>query len=220
MKHLFTLHIFLFLFSFPSVCNAVPIDKDTVYIDKEIASMIAPKMKKWLGFYGLNVTQFLLIREPGFDYYAPGDTASIHYTEYSDEDDFYDPQLYDYSPNKMLYLDLLPTSGVYREENGKCYYFGGDDCQEIYLVDRHKKQNKMILWNGTGAFSEAVFWINNDIFVIAQHDHGYTLSFHLFDLKNNSTKYYEYEIPIKEIRSYYFNEINLKERNILTSEYD
>jgi len=215
MKRITVISAFLFIFSIACICNT---DKpDSIYIDAKTISKIKPKIEKWLHFYSIDIAGFKLISDVK---YSMPDTTSIHYKEYGMEDDFYDPQLYDYSHNKKRYVNILPTSGVARLEDGKCYYSGGDDCQEIYLIDRGKKENFMIIWNGMGSFSEAAFWIDNNLLIIPGRSHN-GFEIHLFDLKNKYHSYYEYETDTKDITNYFFDRVNLKERGIVNSlDYD
>jgi len=208
------------------VCFPYSIENDTVYIDKKTADKIEPELKKWLYFYSLNIMKFYYSANGGCFSQDPleNDTTSMYYRAYTISNDIYDPQLYDYSPDKTRYVNLLSSTGVYREDDGKCYYMGGDDCQEIYLTDRKKKGNYMIIWNGAGSFSEAVFWVNNDVFIVAgqrmEQMPGDTFVFHLIDLNKKDCKYFEYHTSKEDVMLYYFNEINLKEREIIEPNYE
>lgn len=211
-KNLFLL-IFIFICS--TYYSSGAMKGDTTYIDKETVGKIESSLKKWLDFYELNIHNFKFQHRS--HYLSSNDSTSMYYRKYTSEDDIYDPQLYDYSPDKRRYLDLMTTAGAYREEDGKCYYLGGDDCLEIYLTDRDKKEKNMIIWQGLGGFCEDVFWINNDIFAVVGEEHSIP-EIRLFNLNTNSYNHYSYDTDINDNSRSYFKEVNLKERGIFTTQ--
>jgi len=188
--------------------------RDTTYIGIDTACKIEPFLKDWLDFYKLNISCFKL--QNSYCGLLENDSTSIYFRKYTSDDDIYDPQLYDYSPDKIRYLNLITTSGAYREEDGKCYYFGGDDCQEIYLIDRNKKEKNMIVWKGAGGFCEDVFWIDNNIFAIVGKEYNKP-EIILFDLSTHSYNHYINESKIDDTSPSYFFEVNLRERSIFTT---
>lgn len=210
------LFILLFLFSGVSVCCAT--QSDTAYIDKKTASKIQPKLKKWLDFYKLDIYKFREIPVEGIfasNLLVENDTTSIYYRKYDVKTDgVYDSVINEYSPDKKRYVNILSSVGVYREDNGKYYYMGGDDCQEVRTINREKKENYMIIWNGSGDFSEAVFWITNNLFVVAGGSwYDGTVNLQLFDIANKEFKYY-YCKSDTEPRDY-LHKVTFKERNIV-----
>ncbi|NDV94189.1 hypothetical protein D0T84_04555 [Dysgonomonas sp. 521] len=176
--------IFIFaLFSINyNMVNAQPLElawqeaESKDYIDKKLANKLKPVLKSWLDFYNLDIHKFRLGQQGETsstleDLAISVDTASIYHRPFNKEsDDIYEPVLYDYSPNKRFYLNVRETALVYRDEDNKWRYEGGDDCMEVYLTDRKKENSAIILWLGSSAFAEAAFWLNNDTFIIV----GYT----------------------------------------------
>lgn len=185
---------------------------------KNIDGKIQIKLSKWLKYYDINLSQFILTSSKKIDFRSlESDTSSLYYREFNTEDDIYSPLLHDYSPNKKFYVNLLQASGVYKED-GKYYYYGGDDCQEIYLVNRKNKTCSLILWLGSLQFCEAAFWYDNNTIILAGRnnydDNQYFL--YIFDLKKSVSFYYTLEAQLKNKRNNYFEDINLKTRGILT----
>ncbi len=192
-------------------------------IDKKEMARMQPKIQKWLDFYKLDINKFgrpaPLTGQgdlPMVDT-REVDTTSIYYRKFTEKDDLYLPRLHDYSPNKQQYINILSSAGVYLDTDNKLYYYGGDDCQEVYLTDRKKKEKYLILWMGSFERAEAAFWIDNRTFVIA----GYTLTdpfryiIHIFGYKGKYYEYLQYEIDERPER-YYFEDVNLKERLVIT----
>ena len=125
----------------------------------------------------------------------------------------------DYSPNKRFYVDL----GIWweQDDDGK-YYTAWDDCQEIYFTDRKLKQNNLLLWFGVSMFSEAVFWKDNNTFMVVGYSSVFfkTLFIYVYNIKEKTRK--EYNLLIKEGENYhpvenfgYMDEVNIKERGII-----
>ena len=149
-------------------------------IPESVANSIKPSIKDWLQFYNLNISDFYYIsqnEEEEIIIYPS--SVEIDYSDsiYNEErspykrdfepkiHDVYLPRLYDYSPSKQKYLNLLETSGVF-QKNGKYYFGGTDDCQEIYLTDRKKKTTIMVEWLGSQVFAEAAFWLDENNFIV------------------------------------------------------
>lgn len=144
-------------------------------ISKRDADRIKPAIRKWLDFYKLDIYSFLgqiaLNKLSLEDLAVEEDTLSMYYRKYERKsDDVYQPLLYDYSPNKRFYLNLLETAGVAKEDE-KWYYIGGDDCLEIYLADRKKGNKALVHWLGAGTFVEGVFWLDNKSYIIVGYEH-------------------------------------------------
>lgn len=144
---------------------------DTIKISKEIAKKIKPAIKKWLDFYDLDINEFYLEKES--EAHTPeslaleDDTTSVYYEAFDKvKDDVYLPAIYDYSPNKRFYLNVLSGRGIYEEKNGVLHYLGADDCMAVYLTDRKKGNKSLVLWLGSFAYTEAGFWAGNDVFII------------------------------------------------------
>lgn len=198
--------------------NAIILQRDTLkedFIDKKLADKIKPAIRKWLNFYNLDIYKF---RKTNYDKETSPeklaieeDTTSMYYKPFHKKsDDIYLPVLYDYSPNKRFYLNVLETAGVFKDEDGKWYYMGGDDCMEVYLTDRKKGNKALILWLGSSAFAEATFWLDNDTFIIVGYD-SYDIPRHFLSLRGkinqsfyinktpNDSSYFRYDLRSRGI---------------------
>lgn len=180
-------------------------------ISEESLRELALKIQKWSDYYQLDLSRMRMVNQDTFRLESEIDTTSLYFREFTVKDDSPSLKTMDYSPNKQRYVSL-GLNYVLWEKDGKLYYNGWDDCQEIYLIDRKFKRWDMILWFGASTFGEAVFWINNDTFVIVGHNDVF-MPMHFiyqFDLANSTTT--SYEMPVGEIYSGYMDEINIKER--------
>lgn len=122
---------------------------------------IEPTIKDWLEFYNLDISTFYL--GENYQYENTVVDEGIYFREFDPEtDDVYIPQMFDYSPSQQKYIDFQE---VYKKGNDY-FWAGRDDCQEIYLVDRKLKTHKLINWFGTMQLLEAVFWQNENSFII------------------------------------------------------
>ncbi|NDV60088.1 WG repeat-containing protein [Bacteroides sp. 519] len=187
---------------------------------KEVAR-IAPIIKKWTDFYKLDFAKARLIEHnDNACIKCPSsiDTDGINYREFEKELDTNKRIDVDYSPNKQWYVDL---GIMYEEIEGKRYFIGWDDCQSVYLIDRKRKHQNMIMWNGASGLAEGVFWKSNDLFAVVGYDHDCRF-INVFDIANETISYYQ--IILKEDNAGgYMNGIYLKEKGIITendTEYD
>ena len=189
---------------------------------KEIAA-IRPVVAKWLDFYKIDLSQFKFVSQNPCDLSELPDTASIYYREYTDEYNSPNQINVDYSPDKRFYIDL----GIWlqQDDDGK-YYADWDDCQEIYFTDRKLKYNNLLLWFGASAFAEAVFWRNNNTFIVVGNSHTIlkTLFIYVYNMKEDTLT--EYNLPTEEGVNYhsdgnlgYMNAVNIKERGIITEKH-
>ena len=234
MKH-FALALFLLLFVFLFSCRNNEkdftkfamldlsqqdlrkiVEPEPPSIDTKVANKIKPVINKWLKYYNLDIYTFrgVLVDVSSYPPVEP-DTASIHYRGYDETiDNVYNPILYDYSPNKQKYLNIRETSGVYRnKEDGKYYYEGGDDCQEIYLTDRKNKTDDMVLWMGSSEFAEAVFWLDNDTYIIT----GYNMQEYFIRVCNSKySGYYTCHMNKRFDITYFYYDV--KQRGIITTD--
>ncbi|WP_163273052.1 hypothetical protein [Dysgonomonas sp. 511] len=191
-------------------------DPELPLIDKKNADKIKSAISKWLKYYKLDIYAFrgVLVDVSSYPSVEP-DTASIHYRGYDEAiDNVYNPILYDYSPNRQKYLNIRETSGVFRnKEDGKYYYEGGDDCQEIYLTDRKDKTDNMVLWMGASEFAEAAFWLDNDTYIIT----GYNMQEYFIRVCNSKYNgYYTYYLDNRPDITYF--DYDIKQRGIITTD--
>lgn len=182
---------------------------------KELAR-IAPIIKKWTDFYELDFTKARLIsRNDSACIKCPSssETDGVNYREFEKELDTDKRIDVDYSPHKQWYVDL---GIMYDEMDGKKYFIGWDDCQSVYLVDRKRKHQNMILWMGSGGLAEGVFWKSNDLFVVVGYDHNCRF-IQVFDIANETISHYQ--LIFKEDNSGgYMNKVYLKEKGIITED--
>lgn len=186
------------------------------FIDKRMIDRIKPKMRRWLSAYDLDISKFRVLGETtGIEW--DKDKGTMYYKKFETEnDDVYLPQFHDYSPDRAMYVDLVRSRGGYME-NDTLKYFGGDDCQEIYLTSRTLKKNVMILWLGTGSLMEDCFWLDNHSFVIVGDDKSGIYKekvFDVYDLKENIKTHYFYQCLDNKDNSdvEYFERENLSSR--------
>jgi len=185
-------------------------------------AMIAPVIKKWADFYGIDFAQARLVSKDSVCFNCSPDMTSIYYREFTKKCDTDKRIDVDYSPDKQRYVDLGISVGTYYNEEDKKYYFiGWDDCQEIYLIDRKQKHQNLIIWLGVSSLAEAVFWKSNDVFMVVGYDKNYSdenLHFvYVFDIKNNIQYRYEISTDAKNGYDRYMDEVYLKEKNIFVS---
>lgn len=126
-------------------------------IPSSVINTIKPTIKDWLEFYHLDISKFY-IRSIGYSHFEKKNQGIYSRKFDPAVDDVYIPQMYDYSPSKQKYIKYLPIE----KKVNKYIFLGNDDSQEIYLVDRKSKLQKIILWFGTTHFLEAVFWQDED----------------------------------------------------------
>jgi len=194
----------------------IPYDEQK-QITADLAKKIQPVINKWLKYYAVDINNFLLVNSHDIELNKV-DTLnpSIYGHHFSNEDDIYDPLIFDYSPDKTKYIDLLGTTGVFKEEDGKYYYMGSDDCQEIRLYDRKKRFNIMFSFKGISSFADAAFWVNNDMFILV----GYNLYndpgqyyMEVYNIRDN--RYEGYILPEKLSKEVSFGIEDMKRRKII-----
>lgn len=187
------------------------------FISPQLVRRLQPHLSEWLKMSNLNLYHFRCInyekqKEPEV-FNMEQDSTSMYFREYGKENDVYIPQLHDYSPNKQRYVTTRASAGVYKDEDGKYYYMGGDDCQELYLVDRKKQRQDLILWLGAGGFAEAAFWIDNNTFAIVGEEND---DFYI-RLYGRDSGYFAHRIKERISDDNYFSK-SLKLRGIISDE--
>lgn len=185
-------------------------------VSAQEVARIAPIIKKWTDFYKLDFEKARLIsRNDSACIKCPStsETDSVNYRESEKELDTDERSDVDYSPNKQWYVDL---GIMYDEMDGKKYFIGWDDCQSVYLIDRKRKHQNMILWIGSAGLAEGVFWKSNDLFAIVGYDHNY-LFIKVFDITDETISHYQ--LILKEDNSGgYMNKVYLKEKGVITGD--
>ncbi|SHG26278.1 hypothetical protein SAMN05444362_11941 [Dysgonomonas macrotermitis] len=182
---------------------------------KEV-TRIAPIIKKWTDFYKLDFTAARLIsRNDSACIKCPSspETDGVNYREFEKGVDTGKRTDVDYSPDKQWYVDL---GIMYDEMDGKKYFIGWDDCQSIYLIDRKRKHQNMIMWNGSSGLAEGVFWKSNDLFVVVGYDHNCRF-IKVFDIVNETISHYQIILKEDNIGGY-MNKVYLKEKGIITED--
>ena len=182
---------------------------------KEIAR-IAPIIKKWTDFYKLDFTKARLVsRNDSACMRCPStpEKDGVNYREFEKELDTGKRIDVDYSPDKQWYVDL---GIMYEEVDGKKLFIGWDDCQSVYLIDRKRKHQNMIMWNGSSELAEGAFWKSNDLFAVVGYGHNYRF-IDVFDIANETISHYQ--VLLKEdISGGYMNKVYLKEKGIITED--
>lgn len=204
-------------------------------IDEATINKVEPKIRKWLSAFHLNIKDFRLERhrqyEGSFDWDVYNEEGSIYYSPFEpEEDDIYKPSIYDYSPDKNMYIDVLPSMGV-DLENDTITFYGKDDCQNIHLTNRKLKKKVMVLWLGSSQVICDCFWINNNQFILVSEpefnfrytDKRHVFCFYLYDVsKNGGETTYISKSNISVDEAYkinYFLNFNLKKRGYPAVEY-
>ena len=181
-------------------------DPEKPLIDRTFAGKIKPAINKWLNYYDLNIKDFVFDKEIILNLNKlRNDTTYPYYGKFEKEDDIYNPVLYDYSPDKLRYIDLVAATGV-NVENGKYYYRGSDDCQQLGLYDRKEKSYVMFSFRGIHEFADAIFWIDNDTFALVGYNTmDYPIGWYaleIYDLKNDICRSYILREKYEEEESY------------------
>ena len=189
-------------------------------VEQEEIAYIQPVIKKWTDHYEIDLSQarFIKMDSTCFNCSPDLDKIGIYYREFTHKDDSPLRIEMSYSPNKQRYVDI----GILCEVvDGKHYDTGlYDDSQEVYLIDRKKKHQNILFYNGISTRVHDVFWKNNDVFITVGTDMSYnTLSkymIYVFDLNKQTKKQYEL-ITDKNpgIEFGHYSDEYLKERGIL-----
>lgn len=184
--------------------------------DEELAE-IAPVIKKWTDYYGLDLSKARLVKLDTTCFNCEPDTTSLYFRPFEKEQNTNNRTDVDYSPDKQRYISL----GLLLDEpDGTPIHIGWDDCQEIFLIDRRLKHQNLVMWNGVGEFCEAAFWKSNDVFILVGHEYYHQPNFmyfvDIFDIANQSKK--RYEILLENINEdlNYMDSVYLKDKGILT----
>ena len=183
------------------------------FISQEEVENIQPVLEKWADFYDVDLSQLRIESVYGFDPYSQ-DPHSVSYRDFTDDDDVDTIMEVDYSPDKQRYVGL---GLVYEYSDGK-WIAWGDDCQNICLIDRKARTHKEILFIGALGRAEAVYWKDNDTFIIVGY-HMYSPPMRfvaVFDMKKSKQRWYEFMISEdrkSELKiSGYIEQVRLREK--------
>lgn len=187
-------------------------------VSAEDVTRIAPVIKKWTDFYNINFSQARLVYVDTTCFNCPPtlETNGIYFRgekigEVEDTDKRIDV---DYSPDKQRYVDLNVLWG-YEEKDGEYEFLGWDDCQEIYLIDRTQKHENMILFLGSSACADAVFWKSNDIFMIVGYSMNSYNFVYVFDIAKQTRSLYNIISDKEDDYPEYMNKVYWKEKGII-----
>jgi hypothetical protein len=89
---------------------------------------------------------------------------------------------------------------------------GGDDCMEIYLTDRKKGNKALVLWLGSSTFAEAVFWLDNESYIIAGYEY-YGKPYYF--IKVNGFCKREYHLPADKLSEKTYFRYSLDIRGVI-----
>lgn len=187
-------------------------------ITKENARKYQKALRKWLSFHEIPIDSFRLHNQQEISaerFLTHEDPESIYYREFEEEyQGEYRPQSRDYSPNRRRYINLRETTYVYKDErDGNWYWFGGDDCQEIRLVDLDRKTDCMFMFTGT-SFMDGAFWVNNNCFILTRTGNSQDeYAVYVYDLANEIISSYRFYSK-KEHKDYLTYDI--ESRGIIT----
>ena len=180
------------------------------FVDSICVDNANNKMDSWLKYYEIDINEFLLVKTVEYSFIE--DPTSAYCREYNADDDIYQPNYHDYSPDKKRYVNLMETVLVNLEDDGRLTYMGSDDCQQIYLVDREKKEKVMISFRGISSIAEAVFWLDDDVFVLADYNDE-KFSIQVFDILNKKVSLYQ--LNQQSDKDSYLVRINMMGRNVI-----
>jgi len=156
-------------------------------IDDSLVLTIKPVINDWLAFYDIDIRNFNKESDGAFDLDSLNDKENIYYTEFDKKDDVYIPQYHDYSPDKTRYINLMSAIVVYLGKDNKYHYSGSDDSQPLTLYDRTRKIAVLFSYRGYSDWIDAVFWIDNDRFVLTGAEGRFL---ELYDIANKEKQRY------------------------------
>jgi|GEM_PF-1981733 len=191
--------------------NAYPL------VSAEEVARIAPVIKKWTDFYKLDFAKARLVNVDTTCFNSPQDDEWLYYSKIDEKEDTDKRIDVDYSPDKQRYVDLQVFWG-YEEKDGKYYFNGWDDGQEIYLIDRKQKHQNMITRMGSLQLAEAVFWKSDDMFILVGYSRYYTpfrRFVYVFDITNQTKNCYEIMTEQEDEYSGYMDKVYWKEKGII-----
>ncbi|NDV79121.1 hypothetical protein [Dysgonomonas sp. 511] len=212
MKYL-ALALFLFLFVFLFSCRnnekqtGDNIQKstiiDSVFIQKaesteietvdipitaDVIAKVKPKAQAWLRYYSLDISDFTLSDSSVF-YLQNCYTQDI---EISPDELKADPfrDLYAFSPDRSKLIDMYYYES-YDEKRGTVV-FGGEPDQAVWLYDIKAQKAYQVWFTGPSGVCDAVFWINNNSFVLlTNYDNEYSIV--IYDSEEENKKIYAVE---------------------------
>ncbi|MDR3266378.1 MAG: DUF4123 domain-containing protein [Tannerella sp.] len=184
----------------------------------EEISAIKPVIRKWLKYRKLDLSQSYLRLQDTSCFNCRPDTGNIYFREFSSEHITGSEGLFpalEYSPNKRRCIDI----GIrYVIRNGKKYECHGcyDDSQEIFLIDLDLKYVNLIAKMGISQRAEAVFWKNNDLFIVVGLNTEFKWYFVcVFDIAKQTANYYELSVTDDIEFSKSYRKVYLKKKGIL-----
>lgn len=194
---------------------------DRKYMAADLAKQIKPVINTWLNYYKLNISDFIYTGRSVLNLDdLRKDKTYPYYGEFQDEDDVYNPVLNDYSPDKTKYVNLMASLYVNMGEDGKYHFTGSDDSHQLGLFDRKNKSFIMVSFRGSRNFADAVFWMDNNTFIVTGYDSysevGY-YSIEIYDLKKDSCQYFQLRKKYDYTKDSY-GVVNMKSRGIIIDE--
>ena len=181
-------------------------------ISNTTIAKIKPLIKDWLDYYHLDIANFYTGNTSSWPFDKNDQGIYTQRFDYA-SDDVYIPQMYNYSPSKQKYISFL---AIYHEtQSDKYIFYGNEDCQEIYLIDRKNKTKRIVLWLGLTQFLEAIFWLDEDHFIAVGYQKDELNDRHFIYIlgpDNKMTDYY-FDSNSTELKTDYFYQ-NLNKRGV------
>lgn len=195
----------------------IQVKSEDVKIKPELANKIKIAANKWLKYYKLNIHSFIFYDQKNVDLEHHKNDTTFYSWDFVENDDIYEPQLHDYSPDKNKYMNLFSSMGVNLEDDGKYHYSGSDDSQSLFLFDRLNKWAVMFSFRGISNFADAIFWIENDTFIVAGYNSSNYLDeyflIEIYSLKENICE--SYILKEKLIKQESYEIYDMKVRGII-----
>ena len=193
-------------------------------ISAEEVARIAPLIRSWTEFYGIDLSQARLvgtITEHCINCPEEEYENRLDFFNFRDDDDGKLPndKTIVVSPNRRLYLQFIPLQF---DERDNVYRVEWCTSQDVWLSDLNQRHAHRVRFNGSSSLTEAAFWESNDVFILVGNtrdwqtwDYLYTIS--IYDMGNNTIV--SYQIIAREEDVWGYVNASLKRRGIVVRDY-
>lgn len=193
-------------------------DQAVLYISDSLSDRLSFSLSDWLTYYDIDVSNFQIKDTSKLEVQSLKNEAAVYFRKFADSDTLYLPNVRDYSPNGRYHLNLLEATNVCRGEDGKWYFSGIDDYQQIFLCDRQDSSLMVVSLKKLYNFIDAAFWIDDVDFVLAGVDRQEYNTKYFIELYNLSNEIMvTYDLPdstISGLDKCYMVDVNMKSRGI------